>query len=164
MPLLPKTSVITLVETVANLRERGARVYVCGNGGSCANAAHLVLHLREVGIKAHDLMADAPWLSAIANDHAYEQAFYRSLQALGAGPEDLLIVISGSGKSKNILCALEFGTANNIPCTGLLGRVDGGGPAKDYCLNSVIVDSNDYGVIEDVHSIIIHALKKALTV
>ena len=149
-----------LAATLANVRQAGGRVYVCGNGGSASNTGHLVLHLRDVGVKAFDLMADTPWLTAIANDQAYEQVFSWSLHALGASPEDLLIVISGSGNSKNILKALRYAEANGVPRWGLLGM--GGGDALNLCNDVVLVDSHSYAVIEDVHSIAIHALHKAL--
>ena len=150
-----------LVKVLEGIREAGTRVFVCGNGGSCANAAHLVLHLRDAGIKAHDLMADAPWLTAVANDHGYQQIFAWTLHSLGAGPDDLLIVVSGSGNSKNVIEALEYAAANNIPRWGLLGM--GGGTALSFCNGAVVVASDSYAVIEDIHSIAIHALHKALT-
>ena len=149
-----------LAATLANVRQAGGRVYICGNGGSASNASHLVLHLREVGVKAFDLLADVPWVSATANDHAYSQVINTSLQILGATRDDLLIVISGSGKSQNVMRALEYAVANSIPRWGLLGM--GGGWAKINCDGVVLVDSHSYAVIEDVHSICIHALRKAL--
>ena len=149
-----------LAATLANVRQAGGKVYVCGNGGSASNAGHLVLHLREVGIKAFDLLADVPWGSATANDHGYSQVFNTSLQVLGASRDDLLIVISGSGKSQNVMRALEYAVANSIPRWGLLGM--GGGWAKVNCEGVVLVDSDSYGVIEDVHAIAIHALTQAL--
>ena len=153
-------SLTALAEELQNICRGGGRVYVCGNGGSASNAGHLVLHLRDVGVKAFDLMADAPWVSAVANDRAYDQVFSWTLHALAAGPGDLLIVISGSGQSRNIMMALEYAVANKIPRWGLLGM--GGGMAKELCEGVVLVDSNDYGTVEDVQSIAIHALHKAL--
>lgn len=163
------SNLVLLAEKLAQVRSSGGHVYVCGNGGSCANAAHLVLHLREIGVKAFDLLADAPWVSAIANDRAYDQVFSWTLHALGAGPEDLLIVISGSGQSKNIMKAIEWAANANLTIAGLLGNAAHnvyGGAAFDHMDSGlgIVVPSDDYGVIEDVHSICIHALKKALTI
>lgn len=143
-------------------RTLGGRVYVCGNGGSCANASHLVLHLREVGVKAFDLMADAPWASAVSNDYGYHEVFARTLGILEAGPGDMLVVISGSGQSRNILDALDWAVTHGVARWGLLG-MDGGAALK-RCNGAVLVGSDDYGVIEDVHGLCIHALKKVLTI
>ena len=155
-----RLGVTDMAQTLAAVRSRGSRVCVCGNGGSAANAAHLVLHLRDVGLKAIDLGADLAWLTASANDVGYEQVFRRGLLSHGSGPEDLLIVISGSGNSPNILEALEYAVVHDIPRWGLLGM--GGGKAVCVCDGAVVVDSGDYGIIEDIHSVCIHALHKAL--
>lgn len=151
-----------LVDVISRIRHNvvGGRVYVCGNGGSASNAGHLVLHLRDVGIRAYDLVSDVPWLTATANDYGYDKVFSWVLEALQAGPEDLLIVISGSGNSPNIILALEYAGRKNIPCWGLLGM--GGGKAAALCDGVVLVDSDSYAVVEDVHSIALHALTQAL--
>lgn len=99
------------------------RVYVIGNGGSYANAFHMVNDLLSVGIKAHCM--DPATLTAFANDYGYENAFSRWLQVV-AEPDDLLIALSGSGTSPSILKAIqtaetrgmsvwkEFGAAQNL--------------------------------------------------
>lgn len=80
-----------------------ARVYIIGNGGSFANAAHIANDLLSVGIMAHTM--DAAILTAFANDHGYENVFARWL-AVVADPGDTLIALSGSGRSPNILNAI----------------------------------------------------------
>lgn len=80
------------------------RVYICGNGGSYANAIHIQNDLIACGIRAHTL--DPSTLTAIANDHGYEFIFSKWLITVGE-PGDLLIALSGSGKSPNILNAIE---------------------------------------------------------
>ena len=149
-----------LAERLKEVHRNGGRVYVCGNGGSAANAAHLTLHLRDRKIRAFDLGADVPWVTATANDYGYERIFSMALHALDAGTQDLLVVISGSGDSENILAGLEIGAQRGLPSWGLLGM--GGGKAAGLCTGTVIVDSDAYGIIEDVHSIAIHALAKTL--
>lgn len=79
------------------------RTYVIGNGGSYANASHIVNDLLASGVKAYCL--DPATLTAFANDHGYEEAFARWIHVVGE-PLDLLIALSGSGKSKNILNAV----------------------------------------------------------
>lgn len=82
------------------------RVYLCGNGGSAANAIHFANDLLACGIKAHALTADIATLTAIANDVSYGASFSVQLTTL-QDTGDLLIVLSGSGESKNICQALE---------------------------------------------------------
>lgn len=84
---------------------RARRVYIIGNGGSYANAAHIANDLICAGVKAYTL--DPATLTAIANDFGYENVFERWLQTV-AEPEDLLIALSGSGTSPNIVKAMEF--------------------------------------------------------
>src|SRR5690348_1586495 len=80
------------------------RVYVIGNGGSYANASHIVNDLLSVGVKAYCM--DPSTLTAFANDYGYENVFSKWLKVVGQ-PFDLLIALSGSGKSRNILNAIE---------------------------------------------------------
>lgn len=82
------------------------RVFIAGNGGSAANALHIANDLLARGVRAHALTGDCATLTAIANDHGYEHVFSRQLAVL-AEPGDLLIVLSGSGASPNILRALD---------------------------------------------------------
>ena len=83
------------------------RVYLVGNGGSAANAMHIANDLLSCNIRAHALTADMATITAIANDFGYEQIFSRQLIALGERG-DLLIALSGSGNSPNILQALKI--------------------------------------------------------
>ena len=83
---------------------RAGRVYIIGNGGSYANAAHIANDLQACGIAAFTL--DAPTLTATANDHGYEQVFERWLKVV-AQKGDMLIALSGSGRSPNIVRAVQ---------------------------------------------------------
>ena len=93
---------MTLVEAIKKAR----RVYLIGNGGSAANAIHIANDLvLSCGVKAHALTADVAILTAIGNDNGYEYVFSRQLEVYGE-PGDLLIALSGSGNSPNIIKAL----------------------------------------------------------
>ena len=139
---------------------RWARVlYVAGNGGSDANASHLVLHLRELGMDAQDLLGDMPLLTALANDFAYDEVVRKRLRQHG-GPADCLVVLSGSGNSRNIILALVAARARGLKTVGLLGF--GGGDARGLCDVAIVFESREYGPIEDAHSVIIHILKEQL--
>tara|TARA_Y100000310_G_scaffold328100_1_gene395615 strand:+ start:9443 stop:9931 length:489 start_codon:yes stop_codon:yes gene_type:complete len=130
-------------------------VYVLGNGGSHANAAHLVLHLRDAGIPAFDVLGDPTWLSACSNDTAYDlspAAYLRVEQ-----PGDTLVVLSGSGRSENVLYALQNYSGPKI---GFLGS--SGGEAAQLCDIVVALKETEYGPIEDAHSVILHMIAEAL--
>lgn len=93
-----------LLEKIRQANRRGCRVYIIGNGGSYANASHIANDLLTCGIKAFTL--DPATLSCLANDHGWETAMAWWLSVVGQS-SDLLIALSGSGKSQNILNAIE---------------------------------------------------------
>ena len=130
-------------------------VWVIGNGGSQANASHLVLHLQEHGIRAHDLLAESAHVTAVSNDHDYAKVASRTLRLLG-GASDILIVLTGAGDSPNVILALAEARRIGMRTHGLLGF--DGGQALALCNFSVLVASSNYGCIEDAHSAIIHAI------
>jgi D-sedoheptulose 7-phosphate isomerase len=150
------SEVAALVHYLEAVREDGAAVYVVGNGGSQATAAHLVLHLRNTGVRAFDLLGDNAWLTAISNDCSYREApawLAGTLRRAG----DALFVISGSGKSENVLCALEGFDGVRL---GLLGF--GGGEARMLCNASVVLPEEEYGPVEDAHLAVVHMLAEGL--
>lgn len=95
-------------------------VYLIGNGGSAANAVHIANDLIGCGIKAHALTADVATLTAIANDFGYERIFSYQLMRLGE-PGDLLVAFSGSGKSPNILLAIDAATKRGMITWAVFG-------------------------------------------
>ena len=122
----------TLVEAL----DRGGVIYTCGNGGSAAEALHLVEEVIGCyGNRARParaavcLNADPTTLTCIANEFGYENVFSRQLEAL-ARPEDVLIVLSTSGESRNIINALQVARNTGTQTIGLLGR---GGSADPQC-------------------------------
>ena len=100
------------------------RVYLAGNGGSAANAIHIANDLVSCGIRAQALTADVSTLTAIANDFGYEHVFSRQLEVFGE-PGDLVLVLSGSGRSPNILAALAKAKALGVKSWGLFGAWNG---------------------------------------
>lgn len=157
---LPEDQLQRLVEAISAINKGGHTLYVAGNGGSCANAAHLVLHLRESGIRAVDLTADNACITALANDHSYAEVFRAQLQSQ-AIEGDGLLVISGSGKSLNIIGALEWAKLHRLPTLALLGF--GGGDAAGLCDVAVVLASCDYGPVEVAHDACIHLMKELLS-
>lgn len=92
------------MQTLLELVRNAPRVYIIGNGGSFANAIHIANDLLSRGVRAFTM--DIATFSAFANDHGYYQSFKRWIEVVGE-PDDLLIALSGSGKSPNILIAVE---------------------------------------------------------
>ena len=139
------------------VKQEDRTVFVLGNGGSYANAGHLALHLRQVGVRVVDLLSDVSHLTALSNDGDYSTA-PRTRLSLEARCKDLLIVLSGSGESANVLLALAAANRMDMGTIGLLGF--GGGTAKKMCDLSLVLPSKSYGVIEDCHSVALHILSR----
>jgi len=150
------------IEWLREARAQDHRVFVCGNGGSAATASHFVCDMvkgasygRQSRFKIMALTDSLPTITAYSNDVGYEAVFVEQLKNF-AEPGDVLIAISGSGNSPNVLRAVEY--ANSIGCRtiGLSGR-DGGMLAPLVHL-SIRVDEPHMGRIEDAHMIVCHML------
>jgi phosphoheptose isomerase len=141
---------------------RGAGVFACGNGGSAAIANHLQCdHLKGVRTatdlrpRVVSLTTSAELLTAIANDIGYEDVFRYQLQSQ-ARPGDVLVVVSSSGRSRNIVTALRWAREHDLRTIALTGFE--GGEARAVAEVAIHVDSTNYGIIEDLHQTIMHAL------
>ncbi|WP_455198897.1 D-sedoheptulose 7-phosphate isomerase [Kaarinaea lacus] len=140
------------------------RVFVCGNGGSASDAQHFAAELTgryqvdRPGYPAIALTTDCSALTSIGNDYGFEEIFARQLQAQSKAG-DLLVAISTSGNSANVIRAVEYAHANNIPVIGLLGR-DGGKMAGlvDIAL-TINVDST--ARIQEAHILMLHIICEA---
>lgn len=158
------------IEAAAQLLARqsaaGKMIFSCGNGGSAAIANHLVCDCMK-GVRAastlrprvHSLSTTVEMITAVANDIGYDQVFQFQLDALGQ-PGDVLVAISSSGDSPNIVNALtrarEMGIAS-IAMTGFAG-----GASRSLADVSLHVDAQNYGVVEDVHQSLMHILAQYL--
>lgn len=121
---------------LAKAIKKAARVYICGNGGSAANAMHIANDLIACGVKAQALTGDIATLTATANDFSYEDAFAIPLRTLGC-PGDLLICLSGSGRSPNILRALTAAKEIGAKSFSIVGEYNVDCPAAimaDQCI------------------------------
>jgi D-sedoheptulose 7-phosphate isomerase/D-glycero-D-manno-heptose 1,7-bisphosphate phosphatase len=142
--------------------DRDAAVFACGNGGSASIANHLQCdHVKgvRVGTELHtrvmSLSTNIELLSAIANDVGYESVFEYQLESQ-ARPGDVLVVVSSSGRSPNIVRALEWAAAHDLDTIALTGFA--GTPARELATVSIHVQSSNYGVIEDAHQACMHLL------
>jgi D-sedoheptulose 7-phosphate isomerase len=141
-------------------------VYSCGNGGSAAIANHLVCdHSRGVAAdtglrpRIHSLSCNVEILTAIANDVAYAEIFAHQL-ALAGRPGDLLITISSSGDSENVVRAIQHAKENGIASIAITGFA--GGRSAALADVNLHVQGDNYGVIEDVHQSLMHVLAQYL--
>ena len=141
---------------------RGATVFSCGNGGSASIANHLQCdHTKNVGNstdlcpRVMSLSGNVEVLTAIANDHAYKDVFTHQLRSQSR-PGDVLVAVSSSGRSANIVTALSWARDHGLRTISLTGF--DGGKARTIADVSIHVDGTNYGVIEDMHQAIMHAL------
>jgi D-sedoheptulose 7-phosphate isomerase len=161
-------ALVRIVERLRVARDKGAMVYIAGNGGSAATASHLVNDLAKAtkspgraGIRVMGLNDNVPLLTALANDEGYERIFAGQLENL-AQSGDVLVVISASGNSTNLLRAVELARARGVTTIGLLG-FDGGvlKGQVDECL-WLPTAQGEYGVVESGHALLCHVLTTCL--
>jgi D-sedoheptulose 7-phosphate isomerase len=139
----------------------GGTVFWCGNGGSASDSQHLSAELvgrfkkNRRPLRSVALTTDTSALTCIANDFSYDDVFSRQVEALGR-PGDLLVCISTSGKSENILRALKSATKMGMKTCALLGK--GGGTAKELADHSITIPSDTTARIQEAHILIGHIL------
>ena len=139
----------------------GGKLMFCGNGGSAADSQHLASEFTGRFINdrrplaALALSTDSSALTCIANDYAFDQVFERQLRALGR-KGDVLVAISTSGRSANVLRAVQAARESGISVVGLLGR--DGGTLKPHCDVALVVPSDTTARIQEAHIFIGHTL------
>lgn len=140
---------------------QGGKLMFCGNGGSAADSQHLAAELTGRFIQdrrplaAMALSTDTSALTCIANDYAFDEVFARQVLALGR-PGDVLIGISTSGQSRNVIRAIEAARAQGVGVIGLLGR--DGGAIGPMCDVAIVVDSLVTARIQEAHILVGHSL------
>ncbi|MBF0315043.1 MAG: SIS domain-containing protein [Oligoflexia bacterium] len=151
---------IALIEQAVLERKK---IFFLGNGGSVATCSHFVCDMIGISarsgihIDAINLAENASAITAIANDFGYENIFTHQLKHLLA-PGDVLVAISASGNSRNLLNAVEFAKSKGNSCIGIIG-FDGG---LLKCLSDVVIfvesAHGEYGAVEDAHLVIAHII------
>ncbi len=145
------------VETLKN----GNKILLCGNGGSAADAQHFAAELtgryktERRGLPGIALTTDTSALTAIGNDYGYDRVFDRQVEAL-ASKGDLLIGISTSGNSTNVINALKVARDLGCKTIGLTGR--DGGKMNELCDINLVVPSNDTPRIQEMHILFEHTI------
>ena len=142
------TMVNKIAELIRQKKEEGHFVFLCGNGGSAANAEHFTNDLFSRGVKALCLNSNTSIVTMIANDFGYSYVFEKQLQTF-CHPNDLLILFTASGKSENLLYAVGY--CVTVVITGKAGFAKD----VDYILK---VDSVEPGIIESKHLQIAHII------
>jgi D-sedoheptulose 7-phosphate isomerase len=151
-----------LGDTLLRAYRNDKQVFVIGNGGSSSTASHMAADLAKNTIgpnmkrfRIATLSENAAIVTALANDLGYENIFYEQLvNVIRAG--DVLIVVSASGNSPNVIKAIRYAQAQSAEVVGLLGFE--GGEAAALADIPIVVRSDAYGIVEDVHLIINHML------
>jgi D-sedoheptulose 7-phosphate isomerase len=154
-------AIAAFIETLLQARERGARIFFIGNGGSAATASHFANDI-AIGCRSWDkpfravsLTDNLAILTAIGNDYGYDEIFVQQLKTQ-LTPGDVVVAISASGNSPNVIKAVEYANGAGAITVGLTGF--DGGKLKQSAQLEIHVPSNkgEYGPVEDVHLIIDH--------
>jgi D-sedoheptulose 7-phosphate isomerase len=156
----------TLADAIYHCYRHDHFVFICGNGGSGSNASHFCEDLGKSTLRREDFENDSkkrlkvlsltdntPYILAWANDEGYDRVFVEQLKNL-ASPGDLLIGISGSGNSPNVLKAIEWANRKGLTTFGCTGF--GGGKLKTLAQQSLHVPLDDMGIVESIHLTIFH--------
>jgi len=163
---IPADDVEAAVKLVDRTRRARCVVYIAGNGGSAATASHFVNELTKSvenpglpRVRAYALTDNIPLFSAYANDQGYEHSFSEQIAGIiGAG--DLLIAISASGQSPNILRAVDTARSAGAATIGITGF--DGGRLKDMVDVCILVPSHNIRQVEDVHMALVHLIGSCL--
>jgi D-sedoheptulose 7-phosphate isomerase len=151
----------TIATIIAQAIARGNKLLLIGNGGSAADAQHIAAEIvgrykrERIAWPAIALTTDTSALTAIGNDYGFEQIFARQLQGLGQ-KGDVLIALTTSGKSPNILAALKLARETGIAAVGFTGLK--GASMKDVCDHVLISPTDDTPVVQQIHMMALHAI------
>ena len=154
--------VARVIELLRTALKEDRQVFACGNGGSAANASHFATDLGKsssdaVGkcFRVLSLTDNIAWLTAIGNDYSYEDTFVRQLQNYGRAG-DVLITISVSGNSPNVLKALSWGRDHGLKTVALVGAKRG--QAAELAEEVIVIEDTHYGRVEDAQMHILHLI------
>lgn len=160
-----ETAILSARDLILKALSSGGKLIICGNGGSAAEAAHFATELagryakNRRSLPAISLSADGSLMSCIGNDYGFDEVFARALEGL-AQKNDVLIAITSSGNSANILKALEKAKALGISSIAMLGR--GGGQAKGMATIDLIVPGQNGRTAQEAHLFLIHFFCEAI--
>ena len=159
---VPPAEIAAVIEVVKRAGREGRRIFVCGNGGNAANAAHFTTDLGKNAsaaaprpFKVLSLADNVSWMTAIGNDFAFEDVFVRQLTN-HAERGDLLVVSSVSGSSPNLAAACRWAKEHGLETIALVGGKRGAvAPLADHLL---VIEEGHYGRVEDAQMNILHMI------
>lgn len=148
---------------IAGSLRSGGKLMAAGNGGSAAEAQHMTAEMvgrlhpdrERAGLAAVALHADTSALTAVGNDYGYERVFARQVEALGR-PGDVLVVLSTSGTSRNLVHAVDAANAMGMVTVGLVGASPR--PLHERCGHVLAVPSDHIPTIQECHLVLVHVL------
>jgi D-sedoheptulose 7-phosphate isomerase len=162
---IPPDGVASLVGILREAWREDRQIFVFGNGGSAANASHFVT---DLGKGASDKLSrrfrcmsindNAPWMTALGNDYAYDQVFAKQLSNFGRAG-DVVLAMSVSGSSPNLVKAFEWANQHKLQTIALVGAKRG--KLAEIATHAIVIDSDHYGRVEDAHMTICHLLAYA---
>ena len=162
---IPIGEVAEIIEKFINANLNKKQIFVFGNGGSASNASHFITDLAKSAsdasknrFKCISLNECTSLITAIANDYAYEDVFVKQLENL-ANPEDLVLTMSVSGSSPNLVKAIEWASEKGLYTIALVGGKRG--VISNMADKIIVIDSTHYGVVEDLHMMICHMIAYA---
>lgn len=159
---IPAAKVARLIELFRAALDQNRHIFVFGNGGSAANASHFVTDLGKGSsdklgrrFRCLSLNDNISWISAIGNDYAYEDIFMRQLENYGQ-EGDLVLALTVSGNSRNVVKALEWANSNGLETIALVGGKRGA--VAKIAHHVIAIDSDHFGRVEDAQMAICHML------
>jgi D-sedoheptulose 7-phosphate isomerase len=166
MDAVDQAKIADLIEKIQSMIGTDRTIFIAGNGGSAATGSHMACDFgktilgknpreRENRLRTICLNDNIPLMTAWGNDEGYEHIFSEQLRNLGK-KDDFLIIITGSGNSANILEVARSAQKMGIKTYGILGF--DGGAVKDLLDDFLLIESNDYGIVEDMHMILVHLI------
>ena len=167
---IDESEIKILLDVLEKAYYQAKNIFIVGNGGSGATASHfcedlakgtLNNNIKKSGLrfKAFSLTDNVPFILALANDDGYESIFEQQLRTY-AQDNDVVIAISGSGNSPNIINAVEYANKNNLISVGMTGF--NGGKLREIAKYNVHVNIDDMGMTEGVHGLIVHYIVDCL--
>lgn len=163
--LLADENILSEIKEVAQIcvetLKSGGKILLCGNGGSASDAQHIAAELSgrfefdRPPLYAEALHVNTSYVTAVANDYSFDVVYSRMLEAAGR-KNDVLIGLSTSGNSKNVVKAFEKGKEIGMHCLGLSGR--DGGKMQNVCDINIIVPSDNTARIQEAHILIGHII------
>ena len=146
----------SIIDIFTKHKKAGSRIYFIGNGGSAAIASHMTADFMKNGGMNTVSLYDNAVTTCMGNDYGYEHVFSKPLSFL-ASEDDLLVAISSSGKSQNVINSIDIAMEKGMSIISCIG-VDDDNPARNKSDVSVYIPSHKYGIVESIHNLILQEI------